>query len=60
MDQRLRLAVIGAGAWGTAVAIQASARHHVHLLVRDAQQHADIVRTHTNTKYLPGVSLPPT
>jgi glycerol-3-phosphate dehydrogenase (NAD(P)+) len=59
MDQRLRLAVIGAGAWGTAVAIQASARHHVHLLVRDAQQHADIVRTHTNNKYLPGVSLPP-
>ena len=58
MDQRLRLAVIGAGAWGTALAIQASARHQVHLMVRDARQLAAMKQTLTNAKYLPGIPLP--
>lgn len=58
MSQRLRLAVIGAGAWGTALAIQASARHDVTLMVRDPGQHADMVRARSNPRYLPDIALP--
>ena len=59
MSERLRLAVIGAGAWGTALAIQACARHEVSLLVRDPAQHADLLRSRSNARYLPNIALPP-
>ncbi len=58
MTQRLRLAVVGAGAWGTALAIQASTRHEVHLLVRDAQQHQAMAASRRNLKYLPDSPFP--
>jgi glycerol-3-phosphate dehydrogenase (NAD(P)+) len=54
----MKLAVLGAGAWGTALAVTLSARHQVTLWARDAQQCAQM-RTHrVNQRYLPNVVLP--
>lgn len=55
----MRLAVLGAGAWGSAVAKVAAAQHDVCIWVRDAQQAAQIQRTRINTRYLPDVDLGP-
>jgi glycerol-3-phosphate dehydrogenase (NAD(P)+) len=58
----MKIIVLGAGAWGTALAASASAqadRHTVTLWARDATQ-ADLMQaTHENRRYLPGVALPP-
>ena len=50
--------VLGAGAWGTALAISAGARHRVTLWARDAAQAADIAARRENLHYLPGHPLP--
>jgi glycerol-3-phosphate dehydrogenase (NAD(P)+) len=50
--------VLGAGAWGTALAIQAAARHDTVLWGRDAAQVAAMRSARTNERYLPGVALP--
>ena len=55
---RLRVAVLGAGSWGTALAAAASRRHATVLWARDAAQAADMAATHENARYLPGVPLP--
>ncbi|NBQ90696.1 MAG: NAD(P)-dependent glycerol-3-phosphate dehydrogenase [Betaproteobacteria bacterium] len=55
----MKIAVLGAGAWGTALALQAAARHDVLLWARDAQQVALMQRERVNARYLPGVVLPP-
>jgi glycerol-3-phosphate dehydrogenase (NAD(P)+) len=52
--------VLGAGAWGTALAIGA-ARHgavRVTLWARDAAQASQIAERRENTRYLPGLALP--
>jgi len=54
----MKIAVLGAGAWGTALAAQAAARHDVLLWGRDAAQVAQIAASHANARYLPGVALP--
>ncbi len=54
----MKIIVIGAGAWGTALAISAAPRHPVTLLARDAVQAAAIQAEGVNTRYLPGVPLP--
>lgn len=60
----MKIAVIGAGAWGTALAISAanaggtSARHQVTLWARDAAQLAAMQAQRINTRYLPGIALP--
>ncbi|WP_341912095.1 NAD(P)H-dependent glycerol-3-phosphate dehydrogenase [Polaromonas sp. YR568] len=60
----MKIAVIGAGAWGTALAISAahaggtSARHQVTLWARDAAQLAAMQAQRLNTRYLPGIALP--
>ena len=51
--------VLGAGAWGTALAISAGARHRVTLWARDGVQARAIAAAHENAKYLPGFRLPP-
>lgn len=56
----MKITVLGAGAWGTALAIQAAARHDVSLWARDAAQAADMDRLRENHRYLPGAVLPPT
>lgn len=50
--------VLGAGAWGTALAISAGARHRVTLWARDPAQAAAIARQRENAHYLPGFRLP--
>ena len=54
----MKIAVLGAGAWGTAIAVQAAARHEVVLWARDASQARDLQATRLNPRYLPGVPLP--
>lgn len=56
-----RVAVIGAGAWGTALAaVAALAGREVRLYSRDKQVAAAINADHLNTRYLPDVALPKT
>lgn len=54
----MNIAVLGAGAWGTAIAAAISARHSVVLYARDAAQCARLVRERVNSRYLPGLALP--
>ncbi len=52
--------MLGAGAWGTALATMlAGAGHGVTLWARDAARAAAIARTGRNDAYLPGVTLDP-
>jgi len=53
-----RIAVLGAGAWGTALAAVLSARHTVTLWARDAAQAEAIARERVNRKYLAEIELP--
>jgi glycerol-3-phosphate dehydrogenase (NAD(P)+) len=52
----MRIAVLGAGAWGTALAISAARQNHhrVTLWARDAAQAADMQVRRENVRYLPG------
>ena len=52
------LAILGAGAWGTALAIKLSSRFDVRLWARDATQAAAIKAARRNERYLPGFLLP--
>ena len=53
-----RVAVIGAGSWGTAVAALVGASHPVTLWARSSDLASSIVLTRENGTYLPGVTLP--
>ena len=54
-----RVTVLGAGSWGTALAVHlARAGHEVHLWARDAATVADMQRRRANVVYLPDVRLP--
>lgn len=55
-----RVAVLGAGSWGTALAAVAARRRPTLLWARQAEQAAAMSATHENARYLPGVSLPAT
>ncbi|MDQ3272858.1 MAG: NAD(P)H-dependent glycerol-3-phosphate dehydrogenase, partial [Pseudomonadota bacterium] len=64
----MKIAVLGAGAWGTALAISAARaatsrssapRHQVSLWARDAAQLADMQSQRVNARYLPDMALPP-
>ena len=50
--------VLGAGAWGTALAVSAGTRHGVTLWARDAAQAAELASRRENAHYLPGFRLP--
>ena len=54
----MTVAVLGAGAWGTALAIAAAARHPVRLWARDPAQAAMMASARVNARYLPGRELP--
>lgn len=54
----LNIAVLGAGAWGTALAAQAALRHRVLLWGRDAAQLAQMAVSRRNQRYLPDIELP--
>jgi glycerol-3-phosphate dehydrogenase (NAD(P)+) len=55
----VNLTVLGAGAWGTALAINACARHPTRLWARDPEQAARMRSARRNARYLPEVPLPP-
>lgn len=57
MMRGMPLAVLGAGAWGTALAVHACARHDVVLWARDAESVQQMRRRGENARYLPGVEL---
>jgi len=55
----MNIIVIGAGAWGTALAARAALQsQRVVLWARDAQQVQQLQALHQNPRYLPGVRLP--
>ncbi|MDR2091874.1 MAG: NAD(P)-dependent glycerol-3-phosphate dehydrogenase [Azoarcus sp.] len=55
----LRIAVFGAGAWGTALAQAFSASHEVCLWAREADNIDEMRRTRENRLFLPGILLRP-
>ena len=58
----MKIYVLGAGAWGSALALSAArapVRHSVTLWARDAAQAAAMRRDGCNARYLPGIALPP-
>lgn len=54
----MKIIVIGAGAWGTALAVSAAPRHAVTLWARDATQAVALQADRENRRYLPGIALP--
>ena len=55
----MKVTVLGAGAWGTALAtVLLRNGHAVTLWTREAELLAEMQRTRRNEKYLPGVELP--
>jgi glycerol-3-phosphate dehydrogenase (NAD(P)+) len=52
------VAVLGAGAWGTALAVALAAGGPVRLWAQRDDQAAELARTRSNPRYLPGVLLP--
>ena len=54
----MKIAVLGAGAWGTAISINLCPRHEVRLWNRDAALAAAMRATRSNERYLRGYSLP--
>ncbi|WP_440110105.1 NAD(P)H-dependent glycerol-3-phosphate dehydrogenase [Acidovorax sp. BL-A-41-H1] len=58
----MKIIVLGAGAWGSAVAMSAAqhpAGHAVTLWARDAAQADQMRRGRKNARYLPGIAFPP-
>jgi glycerol-3-phosphate dehydrogenase (NAD(P)+) len=53
-----RIAVLGAGAWGTALAAAAAARHDTVLWARDPALALALTHTRRNASYLPEALLP--
>jgi glycerol-3-phosphate dehydrogenase (NAD(P)+) len=54
----MKVAVLGAGAWGTALAAHLGERHDTVLWARDPALAAALARDHRNDAYLPGTVLP--
>jgi glycerol-3-phosphate dehydrogenase (NAD(P)+) len=54
----MKIAVLGAGAWGTALAISLAARHEVRLWTRNPAQCAEMAEDRANRRYLPGFPFP--
>ena len=54
----MNITILGAGAWGSALAINLSARHRVTLWACDATQIEAMRATRYNQRYLPEIPLP--
>ncbi len=58
MDKQ-RICILGAGSWGTALAIQAARNNHDTILWGHNADHVSALRQErTNSRYLPGIILP--
>lgn len=54
----MRIAVLGAGAWGSALAVRLSGHAEVALWARSAEQVEAMAGSRANARYLPGIPLP--
>ena len=54
----MKVAVLGAGAWGTALAGHLAVRHDTVLWAREPALVAEVAATQENARYLAGVALP--
>jgi glycerol-3-phosphate dehydrogenase (NAD(P)+) len=54
----MNITILGAGAWGTALAKSLAERHSVVLWGRDVGVMQEIAQQRENTRYLPGFALP--
>jgi len=54
----MSISVLGAGAWGTAVAIRLAGAHSLRLWTRSPEQAAAMAAQRVNSRYLPGQALP--
>src|SRR5712691_12924897 len=54
----VNIAILGAGAWGTALAVSLAGRHRVALWARDAALASAIGSGRRNQRYLPEVPVP--
>lgn len=54
----MRIAVLGAGAWGSALAISLSARHQISLWSKDPDHAIEMDSQRINKSFLPGYALP--
>ncbi|MBS1169923.1 MAG: NAD(P)-dependent glycerol-3-phosphate dehydrogenase [Burkholderiaceae bacterium] len=54
----MKIAILGAGAWGTAMAIALAARHDVLLWGRSEAEMRPLSEQHENRHFLPGFALP--
>lgn len=54
----MRIAVVGAGAWGSAIAIHMAHQHEVVLWARDPAQADRLAIDRENKRYLPGLVFP--
>ncbi len=54
----MNISMLGAGAWGTALAMAAAQRHDVLLWTRDVRQAAQMNAGRRNERYLPELPLP--
>lgn len=59
MKNKVNLAILGAGSWGTAVAVYlANNGHKVHLWAQDSAQIKAMNEKRCNARYLPEITLP--
>jgi glycerol-3-phosphate dehydrogenase (NAD(P)+) len=58
MERHARRAVVGAGAWGTTLALHLAKHGPTLLLARDAEQARRLTADRENKRYLPGLRLP--
>ena len=60
----MKIAILGAGAWGTALAINfiknTNLKHEITLWTKDPEHYAELIRDRTNRQFLPDFSLPDT
>lgn len=54
----MRVGVLGAGAWGTALAISLAAEHEIALWARNAAHAQTLARARENLRYLPDCAIP--
>lgn len=60
MAEATKIVILGAGAWGTALAVLLAREGREVVLVPRRSEHAvQLLRDRTNSEYLPGVALPP-
>ncbi|MDD5059322.1 MAG: NAD(P)-dependent glycerol-3-phosphate dehydrogenase [Sideroxydans sp.] len=54
----MKIAILGSGAWGTALAVSFAPRHRVTLWSRETSEIEAMVKDRENKRFLPGIPLP--